>query len=92
MFKIVLFIVLIFFMLFLLLGVSFLRGLKNLFFGGSNRDRQNRQRQYNEQQSDRRQNRQQPNNSASRKKIFTKDVGEYVDYEEVKEDKTDSPT
>jgi hypothetical protein len=76
--------------MFLLLGVSFLRGLKTLIFGGSNRERQNQQRrQYSQQQQS---NRKQQDNPVSRKKIFTKDVGEYVDYEEVKEDKTDSAT
>lgn len=89
MFKLFLFVVLFFFIMFLLRGVPFLRGLKNLFFGGNNHERKNQQRrQYNPYQS----NRQQQDNSASRKKIFAKDEGEYVDYEEVKEDKTDSAT
>lgn len=83
MFKILLFGVLFFFMMFLLLGVSFLRGLKNLFFGSSDNKRQSQQRQQ-QQQS----HRQQQQENTARKKIFAKDEGEYVDYEEVKEDKT----
>lgn len=87
MFKILLIGVLFFFMMFLLLGVSFLRGLKNLIFGSSNSRQQSRQRQQNQsQQSNRQQQYQQQQDNASRKKIFAKDEGEYVDYEEVKEE------
>ncbi|MDH6306285.1 hypothetical protein M2459_002648 [Parabacteroides sp. PF5-5] len=68
----------------LMLGLSFLRTLKRVLFGESEsekRARQQRQAQANgRQKSTGRQE-----TSPPKKKIFPKDEGEYVDYEEIKE-------
>lgn len=85
-----LFIIFAFFILLLfLLGFSIFRTFKNIFFGRGNTSKQNpyyQQRQQQSNASQRRDATSQQNNSSqdNRKKIFTKDEGEYVDYEEIK--------
>lgn len=77
-----------FILLVFLMGFSILRAFKNILFGsgGSNtkkksegHHRQTSNNNYSEQQNARNYS-----HASSRKKIFTKDEGEYVDYEEVK--------
>ncbi len=70
----------------LLLGVSFLRTLKNLLFGSSDSEKKARQQQRQAGRNTSQQTRREPS-VQQRPKIFTKDVGEYVDYEEIKEKK-----
>ena len=87
-----LFVIFAFFILLLfLLGFSIFRTIKNLFFGRGNSGYKGNPYQQQQQQQNRTQNRSnsstdnnaEPQGAASRKKIFTKDEGEYVDYEEV---------
>ncbi|CAK7065074.1 MAG: hypothetical protein PARBA_02463 [Parabacteroides sp.] len=76
-----------FILLVFLMGFSILRAFKNILFGsGGNtkkksegHHRQNSNNNYSEQR-----NTKEYSHASSRKKIFTKDEGEYVDYEEVK--------
>ncbi|GAB6395225.1 MAG: DUF4834 family protein [Bacteroidales bacterium] len=65
-----------FVLLVLLMGFSVLRTLKNILFGGGQNMKSSRQKQQ------RQENKRQP---SSRKKIFGRNEGEYVDYEEVKD-------
>lgn len=72
-----------------LMGFSILRTFKDLFFGGgsSNARKGGQRRQAGSNSGGQRQSRpsSEPDyTSANRKKIFTKDEGEYVDFEEVK--------
>lgn len=89
MIKFILFIFLLFLLLVFLLGFSLIRSAKNIFFGGGNGNKHTASRErasHSTQESSR--NRQGTAHTASprrRKKIFGKDEGEYVDYEEVKE-------
>ena len=79
MFKFLFVIFFFFILLVFLMGFSILRTFKNIFFGSGNSTRKGEQRR-------------QTNSNTSghrtpyvhRKKIFAKDEGEYVDYEEVK--------
>jgi hypothetical protein len=65
-----------------LLGFSVVRTFKNILFGSSNdRKRENHQRSSKNTTSSKEDY---PQGEASRKKIFTKEDGEYVDYEDVK--------
>lgn len=79
-----------FFMLMLsLLGFSVIRMIKRTFFGGggSNEKKGQQRRKASASSSEQQQKKQYHEESASnlqRKKIFTKEEGEYVDYEEVK--------
>lgn len=90
MFKFLFVIFFLFILLVFLMGFSILRTFKNIFFGsGSGKTREEPHRQarhtssssagpsYHEQKETYR-------SSSRRKKIFGKDEGEYVDYEEVK--------
>ncbi len=67
-----------------LLGVSVIRGLRNLFFGSGNQQ-QNTRRQTNKQNREQKKE-EEPQIKISRK-IFEAEAGEYVDYEEIKEKK-----
>jgi len=69
----------------LMLGLSFLRTLKRVLFGESEsekRARQQRQAAKNASKQNKSTNRE---NSSSKRKVFDKNEGEYVDYEEIKE-------
>lgn len=84
-----LFVMFCFFVLLLaLMGFSVLRTLKRVFFGSNNYKKSGQQRrQTNTNSSNQKGNAHSSNKSytsSSRKKIFSKDEGEYVDYEEVK--------
>ena len=57
-----------FILLVFLMGFSILRTFKNILFGSGSSGKKGEQRRQ----------------TSSRKKIFAKDEGEYVDYEEVK--------
>ena len=75
-----------FILLVFLMGFSILRTFKNILFGSSGKEGEQR-RQTSGYSSDARSNssaREEYASQASRKKIFAKDEGEYVDYEEVK--------
>ena len=85
-----LFVMFFFFLLLLfLMGFSIIRTFKNILFGSGNNGKKNGQqrRQTNNSHSKQQDNRstRQEYTSTSRKKIFSKDEGEYVDYEEVKQ-------
>lgn len=89
MFKFLFVIFFFFILLVFLMGFSILRTFKNILFGsGSNNARKGEQhRQTNTSSGDQPQSERQKRSdyaSSSRKKIFTKDEGEYVDFEEVK--------
>ncbi len=72
-----------FFILMSLLGFSVVRMIKGIFGGGNSGQRSQQRRQTTGRNTSSRQT--PPNEyAASKKKIFTKDEGEYVDYEEVK--------
>ncbi|MDR0430821.1 MAG: DUF4834 family protein [Tannerellaceae bacterium] len=86
MFKFLFFIVFFIVLMTLMLGFSFLRTLKRILFGESeNEKRARQQRQAAKNASNQRNAKQKENTTSSRKKIFTKEDGEYVDYEEIKE-------
>lgn len=78
-----------FFLLMFLMGFSVVRTFKGLFFGsGNKRNTQQRPGNRNTSSSNRQQQqqaRQEQENASLRKKIFNKDEGEYVDYEEIKD-------
>ncbi len=84
MFKFLFIMFLFFLLLVFLAGFSILRAFKNMLFGGeSNHTKSGRKRR--EDGSRRRQNNSEGGNgSPTRKKIFAKDEGEYVDFEEIK--------
>ncbi|MDL2309721.1 DUF4834 family protein [Parabacteroides sp. OttesenSCG-928-B22] len=67
-----------------LMGFSVFRTLKEIFFGSSQKRAASNQRRRPTEPSAQ-QRRQEPEPPTQRKKIFAKDEGEYVDYEEVKE-------
>lgn len=64
-------------MMTLMLGFSFLRTLKNILFGSGNSKKTSRQRPSGKQSTRKA--------ATAKPKIFKKDEGEYVDYEEIKE-------
>ena len=74
-----------FILLVFLMGFSILRTFKNMLFGSGNssgkKGEQSRQTNSGQQQSH---TAEEDSVSANRKKIFAKDEGEYVDFEEVK--------
>lgn len=94
MFKFLFFIVFLFFLLVFLLGFSLLRGLKRFLFGdGGNQRQQTYQRRttsqsQNTSSSDSYVNAEEVDNDPPRyrrhRKVYGRDEGEYVDYEEVK--------
>lgn len=78
-----------FILLVLLMGFSILRTIKNILFGsGRSSGKKGEQRRQTSSNSGRRQpsrdTAEEDYATAGRKKIFAKDEGEYVDYEEVK--------
>lgn len=76
-----------FILLVFLMGFSILRTFKNILFGSSNSGKKGEgQRRQTSSQNNNSQASQHEeySNPTSRKKIFTKEEGEYVDYEEVK--------
>lgn len=81
MLKFLLIIILMFALLVFLLGFSFLRFLRDMFFGSSERNQ--RPKQQAKQRSRQRQTYSDPE-PPKRKKVFTPEQGEYTDYEEVK--------
>lgn len=92
MIKIFLFMVFFFFLLVLLMGFSIIRTIKNVLFGrgdGGRREEPRRRQasRPSEPRSEQRYNRfeeEEYHPHAPHRKIFSKDEGEYVDYEEVK--------
>lgn len=91
MFKFLFVIFFFFVLLVFLMGFSILRTIKNLFLGSGNSVRRGeRRRQTNRDTSGRRATARDDEGAADpspyvhRRKIFAKDEGEYVDYEEVK--------
>lgn len=86
MFRFIFFLFFLFILLLFLMGFSVIRTFKNILFGGGNKKKaqQNRQRSrtgntYNQQSRT-----EHTNHSSPKKKIISKDEGEYVDYEEIK--------
>ncbi|MBP3518057.1 MAG: DUF4834 family protein [Parabacteroides sp.] len=76
-----------FILLVFLMGFSILRTFKNILFGNGNSKKCEQRRQTSGYSSNTRSNssaRDEYASQSSRKKIFAKDEGEYVDYEEVK--------
>lgn len=78
-----------FFMLMLsLLGFSVIRMIKRTFFGGGGNEKKGQQRRQasasSSEQQQKKQYREESASNLQRKKIFTKEEGEYVDYEEVR--------
>ncbi len=77
-----------FILLVFLMGFSILRTFKNILFGsGSSNGKRGEQRRQTSTNSGRQQSyntAEEDYTSANRKKIFAKDEGEYVDFEEVK--------
>ena len=74
-----------FILLVFLMGFSILRTFKNILFGsGSCGKKGGQRRQTTTSSSSGRSSTYEEPSSVSRKKIFAKDEGEYVDYEEVK--------
>lgn len=78
-----------FILLVFLMGFSILRTFKNILFGSGSSGKKGGQRRQTSSSSSSSSSRSSSANSAyeesmSRKKIFAKDEGEYVDYEEVK--------
>lgn len=75
----------------LIIGFSLISGVLKLLFGSRRRGETNRQQQENHRQAQGRTGRHSQTtsrpSSPNRKKIFGDDEGEYVDFEEVKDDK-----
>lgn len=88
MFKFLFVIFFLFILLVFLMGFSILRTFKNIFFGSGNskkREEQHRQARHTTSSGPSyHANEETVPRSSRRKKIFSKDEGEYVDYEEVK--------
>ncbi|MCD7975962.1 MAG: DUF4834 family protein [Tannerellaceae bacterium] len=85
MFKFLFMIFFLFLLLVFLMGFSILRTFKNLLFGSGNKGQKSEQRRRtgNRQTSGQQRSRNEYTTS-QKKKIFTPDEGEYIDYEEVK--------
>lgn len=94
MFKFLLFILFFFFLLLLLMGFSVFRMFKRILFGGgsnpkgSTGGKSNKGSSYRNSQSSQSGTHNAPHSEeahpSQRKKIFTKEEGEYVDYEDVR--------
>lgn len=82
MFKFLFFIFFLFLLLLFLMGFSVLRSFKRFFFGESDRS-ENSRPHHNQRSSSRAAEETRRSRATQRKKIFTQDDGEYVDYEEV---------
>ena len=77
-----------FFLFLIVIGGSLLRGILNLLFGRRTRHHQSSYNQNGQQQTGRQSTRSRQNvsdNNTKREKIFDKNDGEYVDFEEIKE-------
>lgn len=77
-----------FFLFLIVIGGSLLRGILNLLFGRRTRRHQSSYNQNGQQQTGRQSTRSRQNvsdNNTKREKIFDKNDGEYVDFEEIKE-------
>lgn len=72
-----------FILLVFLMGFSIFRAFKYIFFGKDTNVNKNSSKRSQEKTSSNNPT-SQSNSSAEKKKIFSKDEGEYVDYEEVK--------
>lgn len=81
-----LFVIFFFFILLLfLMGFSVLRMFKNFLFGSGSGDQRTKKKHQTSHKSSRSSSyKEEPTVHVHRKKIFTEDDGEYVDYEEVK--------
>lgn len=84
MFKFLFFMFFLFMLLLFLMGFSVLRSFKRFFFGESNRSESSRPQSSHRPSSSRAEEETRRSRATQRKKIFTQDDGEYVDYEEVK--------
>lgn len=77
-----------FILLVFLMGFSILRTVKNILFGSVSSGKKSGQHRqtsgYSSNAHSGKSSREEYSSKSSRKKIFTKDEGEYVDYEEVK--------
>ncbi|MDL2211006.1 DUF4834 family protein [Bacteroides sp. OttesenSCG-928-M17] len=73
----------------LLFGVSIINFILRLLFGGGRRSSSSPSQQQQRTQSQTNNKKQKMSDPVQRKKIFDKDDGEYVDFEEVKEDSED---
>ncbi|MFA6766889.1 MAG: DUF4834 family protein [Parabacteroides sp.] len=83
MFKFFFMLFFLFVLMLLLLGFSVVRTFKNILFGsGNDRKRENHQHRSSKNTTSSKED--YPQGEVSRKKIFTKEDGEYVDYEDVK--------
>ncbi|MDR3142393.1 MAG: DUF4834 family protein [Tannerellaceae bacterium] len=69
----------------LMLGLSFLRTLKRVLFGESESEKKARRQYRAAQHASKQKNANRQEAASSKKKAFSKDEGEYVDYEEIKE-------
>ena len=77
-----------FFLFLIVIGGSLLRGILNFLFGRRTRRHQSSYNQNGQQQTGRQSTRSRQNvsdNNTKREKIFDKNDGEYVDFEEIKE-------
>lgn len=82
MFKFIFLLFFLFVLMMFLLGFSVVRTFKNILFGGSTDRKRETHRRTNRNATSKEDHTQRT--ETSRKKIFTKDDGEYVDYEDVK--------
>lgn len=71
-------------LLILLLGFSFIRFIKNMLFGSSKTTADSQQQRGKSAGRQQQHTTREDKTSQSKKKLFQKDEGEYVDYEEVK--------
>ncbi len=84
MFKFLIMMFFLFLLLIFLLGFSMFRAFKNMLFGKGNNIRTERRDTASGRRSTSGSNEYQNSSTRRRRKIFGKDEGEYVDYEEVK--------
>ncbi|MCC8095153.1 MAG: DUF4834 family protein [Tannerellaceae bacterium] len=85
MFKFLFMMFFMFILLVFLMGFSILRTIKNVLFGSGSKEQKNGQRRKTSRKPTSEQQRSRNEDTASqKKKIFTQEEGEYVDYEEVK--------
>ncbi|MDR1880313.1 MAG: DUF4834 family protein [Tannerellaceae bacterium] len=87
MIRIVLFLFFFFLLLMFLMGFSVVRMFRNMLFGNGANERKpgQQQRPGNKKNAGQSRTSRQPQDAPPRRKLFPKDEGEYVDYEEVKE-------
>ena len=85
MFKFLFFIVFFIILMTLMLGFSFLRTLKRILFGESEKEKRARQQRQATKNASSQNSNTRKGGVFSKKKVFDKNDGEYVDYEEVKD-------